>query len=166
MSQEQTKAMPPPLAQVRDVTDCTPVLEALRIETDFLNQYNEIAMLLENISAWPDGLTELKHWQATSPNVQISPTDKVQLQYLRFERTVSGANSLISRALKGLLSTFDGKDWEQLVEPASILAGEVRREITKIRRLIAADSSSLDQTAIDQAFVQVQNGRGIAAAIL
>lgn len=146
---------PPPISATR-----------FHIETDFLNQYNEIAMLLENIPAWPEGLSDLIDWQAQSVAAGNGAAGQSQPGYLRFERTVASTNSLIGRTLKALLANFDGKNWEPLVGPAAVLAGEIRHEIKKIRGLIGTRPGSLDQSKIDRIFADTPNRRDQTARIL
>jgi hypothetical protein len=133
--------------------------------TDFLNQYNEIAMMLENIDAWPEGLLDLKEWQPLTYEDHFSRSGLSDSKLVitafqhapagprkRFELLVGDTNSLIERALAVLLSDYDGTNWESLVAPAAVLAAEIRTQILKLRRLINVENTNIEQDGIDLMF--------------
>jgi hypothetical protein len=135
------------------------------MSTDFLNQYNEIAMMLENIDAWPEGLLDLKEWQPLAyedhfARSGLADSDLVITAFQhaphgprkRFELLVGETNRLIERALVLLLSDYDGSSWEALVAPAAVLAAEIRAQILKLRRLINVENTNIEQDGIDVMF--------------
>jgi hypothetical protein len=133
--------------------------------TDFLNQYNEIAMMLENIDAWPEGLLDLKDWRPLDyehhfARSGLSDSDLVITAFQhapdalrkRFELIVADTNSLIERALQVLLCDYTGEKWETLTAPAAVLATEIRAQIMKLRRLINVENTNIEQDGIDDMF--------------
>ncbi len=135
------------------------------LATDFLNQYNEIAMMLENIDAWPEGLFELKAWvpldyEQHFARSGLSDSGLVIAAFQhapdaprkRFELLVTGTNQMVVTALAALLNDFEGDDWHPLLAPAAVLATEIRAQVSKLRRLINVENTNIEQDSIDAMF--------------
>ncbi len=136
------------------------------LATDFLNQYNEIAMMLENIDAWPEGLLELKAWQPLDYEAHFAKSGLADSGLVitayhhapfapraRFQRLVTETNRILEKALTALLHDFDGGDWQPLLAPAQALAMEIRQQVDQLRLLINVENTNIAQDGIDSMFV-------------
>lgn len=162
-----TAILPPSTAELTDLVlkSRTGINPLTWLATDFLNQYNEIAMMLENIDAWPEGLLELKSWQPLDYEHHFAKSGLSDSELViaafhhapdaprkRFERLVTDANQTIQRSLAVLLADFDGSDWLPLLAPAAVLAAEIRLQVVKLRQLINIENTNIEQDSIDAMF--------------
>ncbi len=139
------------------------------LATDFLNQYNEIAMMLENIDAWPEGLLELKAWQPLDYETHFAKSGLADSGLVitayqhapfapraRFQRLVTETNRILEKALAALLHDFDGGDWQPLLAPAHALATEIRQQTDQLRLLINVENTNIAQDGIDSMFGELR----------
>ncbi len=138
------------------------VNEQTLLATDYLNHFNEIAMILELVADCPDCLEEAQTWRPKSYAAHFSDSafaarDFVIAAYNQapavfrdpFEQTVAAMNALVEQGVKDLVARSE-RD-----EPA--IVGDVARRISQdLQRLIDLASSIIhgaiatsDQAAVD-----------------
>jgi hypothetical protein len=161
-----SREAPAPAGLATRVADCRTGINPLTwLATDFLNQYNEIAMMLENIDAWPEGLLDLMEWQPLDYERHFAKSGLSDAELVitafhhapnvprkRFELLVTETNAMLQKSLAILLQDYTGDQWEQLVIPGSVLAAQVRVEVAKLRRLINVENTNIEQDSIDALF--------------
>lgn len=151
-----------------------------KLSTDFLNQYNEVAMTLEMLRDWPDMLADFTTW---APKTYVAHFECSGLaerqaiidayaqapQYIRaqFDVLTEDLNCVAQTGMRVLLSAVRGADSPALVvDAAECLAQEIRYHVHQLAVLInqglvtdedvdagiPAEQSGLDQSAIDSLF--------------
>jgi hypothetical protein len=125
------------------------------LANDFLNQYNEIIMLLEILPDDPDGLEDILNWHPLSYDAHfrasgLYDSGRVLAAYahspqsvrVRFERLLEELNHMLARSLGNLIAAAQSAagNTESLRGASEALAAEVRREARVLRAIIAADA--------------------------
>jgi hypothetical protein len=124
------------------------------LANDFLNQYNEIIMLLEILPDDPDGLEDILNWHPLSYDAHfrasgLYDSGRVLAAYahcpqsvrVRFERLLEDLNHMLARSLGNLIAAAQSAsgNTESLRGASEALAAEVRREAKALRAVISAD---------------------------
>jgi hypothetical protein len=151
------------------------------LSTDFLNQYNEVAMPLEMAAEWPDGLADLKGWQPRDYRQHFARSGfrdsaLVLEAYglcpmavrVRFDAVSDSLNKLILVGLEALEDLEEaGVATDHLCTFAVSLGNAIRAMITGLDRMVHgaslaaasgehaladAGDEGLDQSAIDSLF--------------
>jgi hypothetical protein len=155
----------PALADV--VRRCrTVVSEQTGLATDFLNQYNEITMLLQMVADYPDALADLESWypktyQEHFEKSGFCDSDLVISAYrlapvlirARFDAIVTDLNIVLLHGLSALKRSLREPcgAWAQSggAGAAQVLGEEVQRAIRRLSVIINGADLSASQTDID-----------------
>ncbi len=132
------------------------------LSTDFLNQFNEIAMILEMLTDWPEGLDDLKTWQPCGYEEHFLKSgfhdaDAVIAAYQntacrirnRFDAQIRELDGMIKIGLKSLLKASEQGINRSVCEAGRALAIEVQDAIMRLSRIINTSTSGADQKQID-----------------
>ena len=132
------------------------------LSTDFLNQFNEVAMILEMMADWPEGLNDLRHWQPRGyiehfEKSGFKDTDAVigayraapKLAKGRFDAQVRELDLVINAGLGYLFKVAKNNPPVSVWEAAHALSIEIQNGVASLRRMINAGPSGTNQIQID-----------------
>ncbi len=132
------------------------------LSTDFLNQFNEIAMILEMLAEWPEGLDDLKHWQPRGyvehfENSGFADAQDVIAAYQaapglikrRLEAHIRELDVVIKLGLGYLFKVSKNGITHSVCESGHALAVEVQDAVVRLGRIINTGPSGADQQQID-----------------
>jgi hypothetical protein len=147
-----------------------------RMSTDFLNQYNEVAMTLDMLGDWPEMLEDFREWRSRSyidhfKASGLGPSEVIIAAYdetpadikIRFEAMHAMIGSLTHAGVQALLTVPPG---DALKDLGAMLAEQIRFHIDRMDSLINDHGpvrivedmlpeelpGGLDQSAIDSLF--------------
>lgn len=133
-----------------------------QLSSDFLNQFNEVAMILEMLAEWPEGLEDLHNWRPRGyiehfENSGFHDADTVIEAYqnaprrirTRFEAHIRELDDVIKIGLDSLLrSAMTGMNLS-ICGAGQALAIEVHDAVMRLSRIINTSSTGADQQQID-----------------
>lgn len=141
------------------------------LSTDFLNQYNELSMLLDLAADDPDLLEELKDWQPRTYDDHFAASGfrdsalVVEAYHLspplvraEFDEAISVLNSVASTGVAALL----GDDSAATAAAIRALAAELQGAIVHASGLINGSSTLGSQAQVDTLFARARAERGTA----
>lgn len=137
------------------------------LATDFLNQFNEVAMILEMALDWPEGLEELKQWR---PRTYVEHFEKSgfsdasiviaayhaapRIPKTRFESLVYELDQSITQGLQALSQAIQQSGGAANLSPpladaAYALGVEIRHGVRCLSAIINIGPSGIEQKDID-----------------
>jgi hypothetical protein len=151
------------------------------LATDFLNQFNEVAMSLDMLADWPDMFEELRNWQVLSYEDHFrrsgfADTETIVDAYWaapgvirrRFDDEVDALAHMTSTGLRALQRVWDDEPTQGMLEAAAALGSDIRTHVSKLAGIInvghplpapvaerpadQADASGMNQSDIDAMF--------------
>lgn len=146
------------------------------LSTDFLNQYNELSMLLDLAADDPDMLEELEGWAPRTYQEHFAASGfkdwalVVEAYNLcpaairaEFDAAIGVLNSVASVGVSSLLTAFSAG---RAIAPATVhaLASEVQAAIIHASGLINGSSTLGSQAQVDTLFARAQAELGMARA--
>jgi hypothetical protein len=144
------------------------------LANDFLNQYNEIIILIEHLPIDLEVVEEINDWRPLSYTEHfeasgLSDTQRVLQAYAlapagakkRFARALDDLNHMLSKALSSLVTAAksDSQKSESLRTSSATLATEVRTQADTLKTIISAHAPSR-QT---QKFADLRQQIGVAS---
>ncbi len=133
-----------------------------QLSTDFLNQFNEIAMILEMLTDWPEGLDDLYHWQPRgyiehfkksgfhdAENVIAAYQNTPCQIRTRLDAHIQELDGVIKVGLGSLFKASKLGMNESVSEAGRALAIEVQNAVMRLSRIINTSSTGTDQQKID-----------------
>jgi hypothetical protein len=119
------------------------------LATDFLNQYNEVAMSLDMLLEWPDMFDELRNWQPRSYADHFRRSgfsdaetliDAYQAapQMIRrgFDSEVASLSHVTAMGLQALEHAWDTGPTPGTLEAAAALSSDIRAHVAKLADII------------------------------
>ncbi len=161
-------ALTPPVSLADIAAQVHTVNPDTGLSTDFLNQYNELSMLLDLAADDPDMLEELEDWSARSYEEHFAASGfrdwaLVVAAYemcppairTEFDSAITVLNSVATAGVKALLAAVSAGD---TVEPGTIhaLAAEVQGAIVHASGLINGSNTLGSQAQVDTLFARAQ----------
>lgn len=146
------------------------------LSTDFLNQYNELSMLLDLAADDPDMLEELEGWAPRTYKEHFAASNfrdwaLVVEAYdlcpaairVEFDAAIGVLNSVATAGVASLLATHGAG---RAIAPESVhaLAAEVQAAIVHASGLINGSSTLGSQAQVDTLFARAQAELGMAGA--
>ncbi len=151
------------------------------LATDFLNQFNEVAMSLDMLADWPDMFDELRNWQMYSYEAHFrrsgfADTDTIVDAYWaapsvirrRFDDQVDTLSHMTHTGLRALQRVWVTEPTQGMLEAAAALGTDIRAHVGKLAGIInvgqpattlladqpavQADVSGMNQLDIDAMF--------------
>lgn len=146
------------------------------LATDFLNQFNEVAMTLDMLPDWPDMFDELRHWQFFSYEEHFrrsgfADTDTLVDAYWAapvvirqgFDDQVESLVHVTRAGLTALQHVWDCGPTPGVFEAAAALSTDIRAHVSKLAAtinigqlpktiVVEAEVSGMDQDDIDALF--------------
>ena len=161
-------ALTPPVSLADIAAQVHTVNPDTGLTTDFLNQYNELSMLLDLAADDPDMLEELEDWSARSYEEHFAASGfrdwaLVVAAYemcppairTEFDSAITVLNSVATAGVKALLAAVSAGD---TVAPGTIhaLAAEVQGAIVHASGLINGSNTLGSQAQVDTLFARAQ----------
>jgi hypothetical protein len=146
------------------------------LATDFLNQFNEVAMALDMLADWPDMFEDLRHWQFYSyvdhfRRSGFADTETLIDAYWAapvmirrgFDDQVESLAYLTGVGLAALQNAWDSGRTPGVIEAASALGNDIRVHVSKLastinighppeRITVHAEVSGMNQDDVDALF--------------
>jgi hypothetical protein len=146
------------------------------LATDFLNQFNEVAMALDMLADWPDMFEELRHWHFFSYEDHFRRSGFADADTLidaywaapavirrDFDDQVGTLAHVTNAGLSALQHAWDCGPTPSVFEAAAALSNDIRVHVSKLASTInighaldttmaEADVSGMDQADIDALF--------------
>ena len=132
------------------------------LATDYLNNFNEIVMLLEMVPDMPDMLEDVKAWKPKSykdhfrdstiadRELAIEAYDHVPALYREpFEQTVAQINATIASAIRRIEADMEAGDLDILRENTLSLCRILQRLMETASAIIHGSAKTLDQAEIN-----------------
>jgi hypothetical protein len=143
-----------------------------RMSTDFLNQYNEVAMTLDMLADWPDMLEEFRDWRCRSyvehfAQSGLCASESIIAAYAQTPDEIRVPFEALDRILgaltqSGLQALFAVPHGPALAQVGQSLANHMRQLVDELDGLInrhgtivvedAPLAAGLDQSSIDSLF--------------
>jgi hypothetical protein len=140
----------------------TNIDEKTMLATDYLNNFNEIVMLLEMIPDMPEMLDEVKEWHPkpyqdhfrdstiAEKELAIEAHDYVLDIYREpFEQTVEQINSMIASTIQRLEKNITDGETDVLRANAQTLSRMIQRLMDMASGIIHGSAKTMDQSEID-----------------
>ncbi len=125
------------------------------LATDFLNQFNEVAMSLDMLADWPDMFDHLRAWQPRSyidhfRRSGFSDTDTIVDAYevapivIRqcFDRETELLARLTAAGLKALGQAMEAGPMPGIYEAAAALSSDIRKHVAQLAAIINAGKAA------------------------
>lgn len=151
------------------------------LATDFLNQFNEVAMSLDMLADWPDMFEELHDWRLLSYEDHFrrsgfADTETIVDAYWaapsvirrRFDDQVDTLSHMTTTGLRALQRVWDAEPTPGMLEAAAALSSDIRAHVSTLAGIInvgqpspapraepqtdQADVSGMNQSDIDAMF--------------
>ncbi len=141
----------------------TNINEQTLLATDYLNHFNEIAMLLEMVPDMPDILDDAKAWTPksyqdhtrestfTDRDLAVEAYDHTPQRFRQpFETTIEQINRLVAASIERLTLELGKGHTEQVRAAASVSVQLLYRLIDHASAIIHGSEKTMDQAEIDQ----------------
>ena len=138
------------------------VNEETLLATDYLNHFNEIAMILELLADCPDCIDEAKEWQPktykdhfndsgfSAKEFMIAAYTHAPARYRQpFDTTISTMNNLVLKGIESIEAILSKADPEQTQIVVQLVTSELQGLIERASAIIHGADPAMDQTAVD-----------------
>ena len=143
----------------------TNINEQALLATDYLNHFNEVAMLLEMVPEMPEILDRAKEWQPKSyadhfrdsnlsdKDLIIEAYEHSPARYRRpFDEAVAQLNRMVSDAIQELDKALTRGDRDEVATVASTAVSQLRQNMERANGIIHGSVPIMDQDEIDALF--------------
>jgi len=133
------------------------------LATDYLNHFNEVAMILEMLPDMPDFVEDVKSWSLKSykqhfeestfsdKELAIAAYDCVPTTYLiAFESAVRYTARLIRDSIPTIESAIETSEREHIELATRDICGKIEASMSTMRSIVNGELSTLEQDDIDQ----------------
>ena len=130
--------------------------------TDYLNHFNEIAMILELLVDCPDCIDEAKEWRPKTYEEHFNDSSFSAKKFViaayahspacyrgPFENTISTMNELVLTGLEEIEAMLPKADPERTQIVVQGVTGELQGLIERAGAIIHGAAPTMDQTAVD-----------------
>ena len=152
----------PSTEEMRDRVRGTNINEETLLATDYLNHFNEVAMIIEMVPDMPDFVEEIKAWSPKSykahfgestfsdKDLAIAAYDCVPtLYFAAFEDAVSKANKAVANCVPRLEEAAATGDRDMIAIVTAEVCAEIEELMSAMRGIVNGDVGPLAQSQID-----------------
>ena len=160
--EEQASRLDAHIAQLRRQASSHNVNEETLLATDYLNHFNEIAMILELLADCPDCIDEAKEWQPKTYDAHfrdsgfsakefvIEAYEHAPARYREpFDETIAKMNRLVQAGIVEIETALPTTDPEQNQILVQRITGELQGLIERASAIIHGADPTMDQDAVD-----------------
>lgn len=165
-----TENSEPDIAEIRRTAASHNVNEETLLATDYLNHFNEIAMILELLADCPECIDEAKEWRPktyeehfndsgfSAKEFVIATYAHAPASYRRsFDDTVATMNKLVLAGIEAVEAMISKAEPEQTEIVVQTVTGELQGLIERASAIIHGADPTMDQTAVDTILEGDQN---------
>lgn len=151
--------------ELRERVKGTNINEQALLATDYLNHFNEVAMLLEMAPGMPEILDRAKEWKPKSyaqhfRDSGLSDVDLIIEAYEHspakyrkpFDETVTQLNRMVVQAIHDIEAAITKGDRDRIAAVAANSVAALRESMEKANGIIHGSVPTMDQDAIDALF--------------
>lgn len=151
--------------EIRERVKGTNINEQALLATDYLNHFNEVAMLLEMTPGMPEILDRAKEWKPKSyaqhfRDSGLSDVDLIIEAYEHspakyrkpFDETVAQLNRMVVEAIRDIEAAITNGDRNRVETVAANSVAALRESMEKANGIIHGSVPTMDQDAIDALF--------------
>ena len=157
----------PSTASMRDTIASSNINKETLLATDYLNHFNEIAMLIQLLPDMPEAIDDVMAWKPkcykehfrdstfSDRELAVRAYDCVPSAYLlAFEDSVAAVNTLISKSIPRLVHALKFGDRTFVGEAAASLSRQIDELMAQMRCIINGELKTLGQGEIDDILLE------------